>query len=56
MRSFTRHYIEGRPWSVSAASDGAGAAAAPPSAGQPEGVVCDEETIAAAIEASTARS
>ncbi len=30
MRSFTRHYIEGRPWSASAGSDGARATAPPP--------------------------
>lgn len=47
MRSFTRHYVEGLPW-VAAPS-----APIAPAASGPRSVVCDEETIAAAIAAST---
>jgi hypothetical protein len=47
MRSFTRHYVEGKPW-VAAPS-----APVAPAASGPRSVVCDEETIAAAIAAST---
>lgn len=46
MRSFTRHYLHGERW-------GRGPEAiAPPTATTSSEVVCDEETIAAAIEAS----
>lgn len=46
MRSFTRHYIDGRPW------EAAPAAPVAPAVAGPQSVVCDEETIAAAIAAS----
>ncbi len=47
MRTFTQHYVEGRPW-VAAPS-----APVPTAAAGPRSVVCDEETIAAAIAASS---
>jgi len=47
MRSFTRHYIDGLPW------EAAPAAPVAPAATGPRSVVCDEETIAAAIAASS---
>lgn len=47
MRSFTRHYVEGRPWVA------APTAPVAPAASGPRSVVCDEETIAAAIAASS---
>ena len=47
MRSFTRHYVDGAGWSSSTSAE-------PPVhvAAAPTGVVCDEETIEAAIDAS----
>lgn len=46
MRSFTRHYLEGQSWQAAPP-----ASVAPP-ATPANSVICDEETIAAAIEAS----
>lgn len=58
MRTFTRHYLQGLGWQASGANASSGAAsgsfgskAAAKSVG-PNSVICDEETIAAAIEAS----
>jgi hypothetical protein len=45
MRVFTRHYVDGLPWSK-------GVTTSPLAASRFEDVVCDEEAIAAAIEAS----
>ena len=47
MRTFTQHYVEGRPWAA------APSAPVPPSASGPRSVVCDEETVAAAIATSS---
>jgi len=49
MRTFTRHYLDGLPWQAAPAVPAPTASSAPSA---PEAVVCDEETIAAAIEAS----
>lgn len=46
MRTFTHHYLEGEPWSANPAGS------PPPMALPSADVICDEETIAAAIEAS----
>lgn len=53
MRSFTRHYLDGAAWQPNLVSTPV-AAAKSPSVAVPPGpeVICDEETIAAAIEAS----
>jgi len=56
MRVFSRHYVDGQPWSASAlASNMAGGAVEVGADGRDgeSAVVCDEETIAAAIEASS---
>ncbi len=45
MRSFTRHYIDDLPWSATPAPT-------PVAIEQPRSVVCDEETVMAAINAS----
>jgi hypothetical protein len=51
MRTFTRHYLDGKPWAANPTNvPGPTTVAAEPG----RGVVCDEETIAAAIEASRA--
>lgn len=50
MRAFTRHYLDRQPWQAAPVT-----VAPPPAAATsiaPEPVICDEETIAAAIEAS----
>jgi hypothetical protein len=49
MRMFTRHYVDRLPWGTGAR---AGAQAAPSTAAHVQDVVCDEESIAAAIDAS----
>ncbi|MEO6988247.1 MAG: GSCFA domain-containing protein [Aquihabitans sp.] len=49
MRTFTHHYLEGRPWSAAPAASVAPSVAT----SGPDAVICDEETIAAAIQAST---
>jgi hypothetical protein len=46
MRVFTRHYVDGLPWSK-------GVTTSPLAASKFEDVICDEAAIAAAIEAST---
>lgn len=50
MRSFTRHYLDGQPWQAAPVT--VARPAALPDAQGPRSVICDEETIAAAIEAS----
>lgn len=50
MRTFTRHYLEGRAWEAAPVTVAPPPAAAVEAA--PGAVICDEETIAAAIEAS----
>lgn len=54
MRSFTRHYLHGRRWTLDGVGEGVAnhGNGATPEPGAEPGVVCDEETIAAAIEAS----
>ena len=54
MRVFTHHYVDGRPWTTG----GAGAspvAVVSASTGGEAAIVCDEETVASAIEAGTNR-
>jgi hypothetical protein len=55
MRVFSRHYVDGQPWSASALASSAVPAPATDGVREAEqAVICDEETVAAAIEASSA--
>ena len=51
MRVFSRHYVDGQPWSVSSVAS----SSVPSDDGRAEEaeIVCDEEAVAAAIEASS---
>ena len=53
MRVFTHHYVEGRPWSApSSGTLGAAVARALSTAAADYPVICDEEAVAAAMDAS----
>lgn len=54
MRVFSRHYVDGEAWSASALASSAVAAPADDREAE-QAIICDEETVAAAIEASSAR-
>jgi hypothetical protein len=51
MRCFSRHYVHGLPWEAAG-----NAGLAPATAGDVVDIVCDEEAIAAAVDAPAARS